>query len=175
MTLNPSTRRDGPFVGTGDTVFAFTFPVPTGGESDVTVIKFDTVLKVFTLLADPADYTVSILNSNITLAVGLTADENVTILGRATIQQISDILQGELTASEAVEAALDIGVKFQQESIELGGRALVVDEQESGDVYKDGSLPVGVRFIGSAALVTGETVTMVVKATDPLVIEWTSA
>lgn len=174
MTTAFSVRRNGGYQGTGaNKDFAITFPFDVASE--ITVIRFDQTTGLPTLLAQPADYTVSIPNSEVNLVPFLGATEEIVVLGRSVLAQLSNIPLGELTASELVQTIVDFGVRLQQEALELAGRGLVVDETVSSTVYFNGTLPVGVRITGVEALVVTDVVKLTVKSILPHVWEATKA
>lgn len=172
MTTAFSVRRNGPFQGTGSNKdFAFTFPIDV--VTEITCFKFNQTTGLPTLLGQPADYSVSILNSEVNLVVALLATEELVVLGRSVLAQLSNIPLGELTASALVQTIVDFGVRLQQEALELAGRGFVLDETVSSTVYFNGTLPVGVRITGTEALVATDVVKLTVKAVGPLVLEAT--
>jgi len=145
MTVPATTRKAGPFIGTGaQTVFPFSFKV--FAATDVKVVQADLTGTETTL---SSGYTVS-LNAdqasspggNVTLSSALATGFKLSIIGNLPYDQTLAIPAGGNYNPVAHENALDRIVEQMQQVVELGSRALVQGATGAGG----GSLPSGVAF-----------------------------
>ena len=131
MTVSSTTRKAGPFTGTGSTsAFPFSFKVFT--SADVTVVRADT-LAVETTLVLNSDYTVA-LNADqdntpggtVTLTAPLATGFKLVLVGGLQYSQGTDLPTGGAFNATNVEDALDRITILTQQLDEQAGRALQV-------------------------------------------------
>lgn len=155
MTISTTTRKAGPFTGTGITAsFPFAFKVFTA--ADVYVVRTSASLGTDTVLALTTDYTVS-LNANqdtspggtVTLTSGnLATGFSLTITSNVEAKQPTDLTNQGGFFPRVVTNALDRLTILVQQLIEQGGRSLKVSVSTPAGVTTTLPAPASNKIIG---------------------------